>query len=47
MKKILVTGANGQLGKELRDIAANFPQFEFLSFLFDSKNTEEVKIQKS
>lgn len=30
MKKILVTGANGQLGKELRDIAANFPQFEFL-----------------
>ena len=30
MKKILVTGANGQLGKELRDIAANFSQFEFL-----------------
>jgi dTDP-4-dehydrorhamnose reductase len=30
MKKILVTGANGQLGKELRDIASNFPQFEFL-----------------
>jgi dTDP-4-dehydrorhamnose reductase len=30
MKKILVTGANGQLGKELRDIALNFPEFEFL-----------------
>ena len=30
MKKILVTGANGQLGKELRDIASSFPQFEFL-----------------
>ena len=30
MKKILVTGANGQLGKELRDIASNFPEFEFL-----------------
>jgi len=30
MKKILVTGANGQLGKELRDIATNFPQYEFL-----------------
>jgi len=30
MKKILVTGANGQLGKELRDIASNFPQFKFL-----------------
>lgn len=30
MKKILVTGSNGQLGKELRDIAANYPECEFL-----------------
>ena len=30
MKKILVTGANGQLGKELRDIVSNFPAYEFL-----------------
>jgi dTDP-4-dehydrorhamnose reductase len=30
MKKILVTGANGQLGKELRDIAQKYPSFEFL-----------------
>ena len=30
MKKILVTGANGQLGKELRDVVQRFPQFEFL-----------------
>jgi len=30
MKKIIVTGANGQLGKELRDIATQFPSFEFL-----------------
>jgi dTDP-4-dehydrorhamnose reductase len=30
LPKILVTGANGQLGKELRDIAPNFPQFEFI-----------------
>lgn len=30
MKKILVTGANGQLGKELRDLASSYPQFEFL-----------------
>lgn len=30
MKKILVTGANGQLGKELRDLAASHPAFEFL-----------------
>ena len=30
MKKILVTGANGQLGKELRDLASIHPQHEFL-----------------
>jgi dTDP-4-dehydrorhamnose reductase len=30
MKKILVTGANGQLGKELKHIAEKYPAFEFL-----------------
>lgn len=30
MKRILVTGANGQLGKELRDIASSFPEVDFL-----------------
>lgn len=30
MKKILVTGSNGQLGKELRDLAASHTEFEFL-----------------
>lgn len=30
MKKILVTGANGQLGKEFRDLAVNDPDNEFL-----------------
>ncbi len=29
-QKILVTGANGQLGRSLRDIAPGFPQYEFL-----------------
>jgi dTDP-4-dehydrorhamnose reductase len=29
-KKILVTGSNGQLGKELKLLAASFPQFEFI-----------------
>jgi len=28
--KILVTGSNGQLGKELQDLAPAFPQFEFV-----------------
>lgn len=28
--KIMVTGANGQLGKELRDIAPVFPHFDFV-----------------
>jgi len=29
-QKILVTGANGQLGKELKQLASSFPQFEFI-----------------
>jgi dTDP-4-dehydrorhamnose reductase len=32
MQKILVTGANGQVGQELRVIAKNYPAFEFLFF---------------
>ncbi len=30
MQKILVTGANGQLGSEFRDLAASYDQFEFI-----------------
>lgn len=30
MKKILITGANGQLGRCIKDAAANFPDLEFL-----------------
>ena len=30
MKKILVTGANGQLGSEIRILANNYPNFEFV-----------------
>ena len=30
MKKILVTGANGQLGSEIRELAANYPDFNFI-----------------
>jgi len=31
-KKILVTGANGQLGMELRQLEKNFPPFQFIFF---------------
>lgn len=30
MTKILVTGSNGQLGSELRDLAGGYPEYEFL-----------------
>jgi dTDP-4-dehydrorhamnose reductase len=30
MKKILVTGSNGQLGSEIRILAPNYPNFEFI-----------------
>lgn len=30
MKKILVTGANGQLGSEIKQIAINYPNFNFV-----------------
>jgi dTDP-4-dehydrorhamnose reductase len=30
MKKILVTGANGQLGSEIKELAINYPDFEFI-----------------
>ena len=32
MKKILVTGSNGQLGSELKDLAREFPQYSFIFF---------------
>jgi dTDP-4-dehydrorhamnose reductase len=30
MKKILVTGANGQLGSEIKVLAAHYPGFDFI-----------------
>lgn len=41
MKKILVTGANGQLGSELQQLAALYPQFQF-SFT----NSKELPIDQ-
>ncbi len=37
--KILVTGANGQLGQELQHIATDYPQFEFV---FKSKKSLDI-----
>ena len=42
MKKILVTGANGQLGRCIKDASAHFPDFEFV---FTSK--EELDIENT
>lgn len=45
MKKILVTGANGQLGKCLQKISSQFEEFEFIftdSETLDITNKEEV-----
>ena len=30
MKKILVTGANGQLGSELKELSSHYSQFEWV-----------------
>ena len=42
MKKILVTGANGQLGRCIKDVVADFPELEFI---FVSK--EELDIENA
>ena len=45
MNKLLVTGANGQLGSEIKELAVNYPDFDFVftdiaDFPLD--NTEEI-----
>lgn len=44
MKKVLVTGANGQLGKCIKDAAANYPEFEFL---FASRREIDIDSEES
>ena len=44
MKKILVTGANGQLGQEIQYLSAFFPDF---TFLFTSRQTLDIAEAKS
>lgn len=44
MKKILVTGANGQLGRCIKDAAADFPELEFI---FVSKEELDIENETS
>jgi len=44
MKKILVTGANGQLGRCIKDAAASFPDLEFV---FVSKGELDIQEEDS
>ncbi len=47
MDKILVTGANGQLGNEIKEIAGLFPQFQFVYTDVDELNiTNQDKIEE-
>ena len=42
--KILITGAKGQLGKCIKDAAANYPEFDFL---FASRELLNIESEKS
>lgn len=44
MKKILVTGANGQLGRCIKDASTQFPDFEFL---FVSKQELDIENEEA
>lgn len=46
MKKILVTGANGQLGRCIKDAAADFPDFEFVFVPKEDLDIENVAFLK-
>lgn len=46
MKKVLVTGSNGQLGSELKSLEKNFPNFEFIftdRSLLDMSNVASIQ----
>jgi dTDP-4-dehydrorhamnose reductase len=45
-KTILVTGANGQLGKEFRALAASYPQYHFLFAKREELSIENVDLLK-
>ena len=45
-KTILVTGANGQLGKEFRVLAASYPQYNFLFATKEDLRIEDIEAVK-
>ncbi|MDP9229362.1 MAG: dTDP-4-dehydrorhamnose reductase [Bacteroidota bacterium] len=45
--KILVTGANGQLGKELQEIACNYEEFEFIFLARDDMPIEQFELVRN
>jgi len=45
--KIFITGANGQLGKELKDLESNLPSFQFLFFPKDELPLHEYDIVRN
>ena len=46
-QKILVTGSNGQLGKELKKIASSFPQFDFVFLSREELPIHHVEMVRS
>ncbi len=46
MKKILVTGANGQLGRCIKDAAADFPELEFVFVSKEELDIENLELLK-
>ena len=46
MKKILVTGANGQLGRCIKDAASGFPDLKFVFVSKEELNIEDEDLLK-
>lgn len=44
MKKILVTGANGQLGSEIKVLAPNYPNFDFIFTDIDDFPLDQTEV---
>ena len=47
MKRIVITGANGQLGQELRELSRSYPQFEFIFLTkVDLEISDDASVKK-